>query len=543
MRLVRKTRLVAALAALTTSLLLLFAAPASAGHITVTDLTAPGFLIGKEVRKAVFGLNMFNAGGGSFTGLDLVLTDVGEDGEFDLELLSDLAGSPTGVAVVRDNGDVADKLDAEDTVVSTFAHDGNGNVELTVSSSLPTAAEGNYTYFVAVETSAAISNGDDFTVGFVSSLLGCPFTSTESSVLDCPPSDTTETITADTIAPTAALTSPPSDLDDNLGWTFNGGPVIGVTEDNLVLRNAGSSTNLGTAVTPSATTQTSTATINPDQDLEPGGAYVTLVNPNDADTFITDIAGNPVEIDTSTAFAMDDFAFTPGIVRGTKWFLNNQYDPFADETFTYGSTGDKVVVGDWNNDGIFTAGIVRGNRWFLNNDTDGNAEAVFLYGSSTDKPVVGDWDGDGFWTVGVVRGNHWLLNNQNDSSNADISLRFGLATDRPVVGDWNGDDHYTAGVVRGNVWYLNNDPTDPFTHETFAFGRSTDKPVVGDWDGDGFSTPGVVRGNEWFLANDLVPHVTLRFLFGSSSDIPITGDWDASIETSSGGLLNILPGS
>jgi len=544
MRLVRKTRLTAALLALSMSLVLLWAAPASASHITVTDLTSPGFLIGKEVRKAVFGLSMFDASGtGTFDGLTLQLTDVGGDGDFDLALLDDLAGNPSGVAVYEDDGSDDDVLDADDELVSTFGHDGAGEVTLAVSSTLPTAAQGNYTYFVAVETSALIATGDDFTVGIPSVLLGCAFDSTGSSVLDCPSPDTSETITAETTAPTAALTAQPIDVDDNLVWTFSEA-VVGVTEDNVVLREDGSSANLGTAVTYNAAAKT--ATIDPDLDLEPGGVYDTLVNPNDADSFVTDVAGNPVEVDTAASFEMADLGFTPGIVRGNKWFLNDQYDPFADTSFSYGSSGDKVVVGDWNGDGTFTPGIVRGNKWFLNNDTDANADLVFSYGLSTDRPVVGDWDGNGTWTPGVVRGNKWFLNN-GFGPNADPALVFnyGASSDRIVVGDWDGDGEYTPGIVRGNVWHLNDD-TDPFADETFAFGRSTDKLIVGDWDGDGASGPGVVRGNEWFLANDLVPTVVRHFLFGSASDIPIAGDWDASIGAASlspGVIPKVLPGS
>jgi hypothetical protein len=541
MRLVRKTRLAAALLALTTSVVLLWAAPASASHITVTDLTSPGFLIGKEVRKAVFGLNMFNASG-TFDGLELVLTDVDADEEFDLALLSDLAGSPSGIAVYEDDGAVNDVLDGDDDLVSTFSHDGEGNVSLTVNSTLPTAAQGNYTYLVAVETSATISNGDDFTVGIPSVLLGCAFDSTGSSALDCPPTDTTETITAETTAPTATLTSTPVETTDNLVWTFSEN-VVGVSEDNVVLRNDGSSTNLGTTVTYSASAKT--ATVNPDQDLEPGAAYDTIVNPVSATTLVTDAAGNPVEPGTDASFAIADLGFTPGLVRGTRWLLNNEFDPFADVSFNYGSSGDKFIVGDWNGDGVFTPGLVRGNKWFLNNDTDANADVIFSYGLSTDRPVVGDWNGDGSWTPGVVRGNLWLLNNTNDA-NADFSFRYGVASDIPVVGDWNNDDEYTPGIVRGNVWHINND-IDPFADDSFAFGRSTDKPVVGDWDGDGDTTPGVVRGNEWFLAKDFVPTVTLHFFFGSASDLPLAGDWDASsfegAGASPGVLPKILPGS
>ncbi|MGH2784970.1 MAG: Ig-like domain-containing protein [Actinomycetota bacterium] len=540
MRLVTKTRLVGILAAIV-AFASLGAPAAMAASITVTDLTSAGSVIGSEVRKAVFGLNMTDASGtATFNGLELQLTDVGGDGDFDLTLLSDLAGSPSGLAVYRDDGATADELDGDDTNVSTFTHDGSGGVTLSVASTIPAAAEGSYTYFVAVETSAGIANGDDFTVGIPSIVLGCAFDATGTSFLNCPSPDTTETITADTVAPTAVLTSPPVATTDDLVWTFSE-DVFGVSTDNVVLRLDLSSVNLGAAVTYSATTDT--ATLNPTDDLTPGAAYDTIVNPASASTLVVDEAGNPVA-NTSASFEMADLGFTPGVVRGNFWLLNEGYDPFHEEDFLYGSSGDTVIVGDWNGDGTFTPGIVRGNKWFLNNNTDANADAIFFYGSSTDRPVVGDWDGNGTWTPGVVRGNLWLLNNGTDA-NADLSFRYGLASDRPVVGDWDGNLEYTPGIIRGNVWHI-NDGIDAFADESFAYGRSTDNPVVGDWDGDGVSSPGVVRGNQWFLANDIAPHATLIFFFGSSSDIAIAGDWDGSIEAAgaSPGLLpKVLPGA
>ena len=541
MRLVRKTRMVAALASLTTFLVLASASPASASHITVTDLTQPGFVIGREVRKAVFGLNM--SGGGSFNGLQLEFTDVGGDGDFDLSLLSDLEGSPDGVAIYRDDsvsGGAADRLDAGDSRVSTGFSNSNGSVDVAVSSAIPAAPEGDYTFFVAVQTSSLIETGDDFTVGIPSVLLGCAFDATGAGLLDCPSPDTTETITADATAPTASVTSTPADVDDNIVWTFSEN-VFGVSEENVVLRLDGSNTDLPATVTYDGTAKT--ATINPTNDLTSGATYDTIVNPSTASPlFIADAAGNLVEI-TAESFQLADLGFTPGTVQGNFWRINNGFDSIPENDFVYGSASDKKIVGDWNGDGRFTPGIVRGNRWYLNNNTDAIADVVFDYGSSTDIPIVGDWDGDGDWTPGVVRGNLWLLNNSLDP-NADSSFRYGSSTDRPVTGDWDGDGEYTPGVVRGNVWHINND-LDPNADESFAFGKTTDRVVVGDWNGDGTSTPGVVRGFKWFLANNLIPTASIVFVFGESTDLFVAGDWDASIESSSassGVLSKIIPG-
>lgn len=523
MRLVRKTRLAAALVTLALALLVLSPTPASAGTATAADVS--GGKIGREVQRALFGVHLTGSGE-TWTSTSMTFTDV-NTANFDM---SELQGNgPTdGVAIFRDDGEVADVFDAGDTQVSDDFVAVGLEVTVNLEEAVPETATGTYNYFITIATSPDIDNGDDFTVTLPS---GCD--AFDTGGIACPVLGgtnfdglTSGTITADAVAPIAFVTDFPEAATDNVVWTFSEN-VVGVDEPNVVLREDGSSTDLGATVTYNATAKT--ATINPTLPLTPGDAYDTLVNPSSAEVFVTDTAGNPVAENTSAAFEVDDIGFTPGLVRGNAWFINEGYDPFAEEAFTYGSSGDKIVVGDWDGDGTFTPGIVRGNRWFLNENTDANADHVFFYGSSTDKPVVGDWNGDGTWTPGVVRGNLWLLNNTFDGT-ADDSLRFGVATDRPVVGDWDGDDDYTPGVVRGNVWHLNNDTFDPFAHESFAFGRSTDKPVVGDWDGDGFSTPGVVRGNRWFLANDLEPHVTFDFLFGSASDQFIAGDWDGSID-------------
>ena len=532
MRLVRNVRF-AGLLALTTTVLMLAVRPAWAATITVTDLTEQGALIGAEVQEAVFGINMTAPGGATFDGLSVVLADVGGDGDFNLSELSDLQANPAGVAVYRDEGTDEDELDAEDALVSTFGHDGAGSVTLSVSSTIPDSAEGSYTYFLVVETSAGISTGDDFTVQIPPGpLLGCAFDTTPATggLLGdpCPASDTTETITADATVPTATLTSTPTTADGNVVWTFNE-DVTGVSTDNVVLRESGSPDNIAAAVTYDSGAHT--ATINPDGALSPGTAYDTIVNPASATDLVVDGAGNPVA-NTADAFSLPGIGYTPGIVRGNIWFLNSDYDPFHDITFAFGRATDFPVVGDWDKDGDFTPGVVRGNVWYLNNGFDDQAEIAFAFGRATDFPVVGDWDKDGDFTPGLVRGNVWYLNNGFDATH-DVTFAFGRATDYPVVGDWDDDGDFTAGIVRGNQWFLNND-FDALHDVTFAFGRATDFPLVGDWDDDGDSTPGVARDNLWFLNNGFDDLAELGFAFGKADDYPVVGDWDGPSAAAAG---------
>ena len=218
---------------------------------------------------------------------------------------------------------------------------------------------------------------------------------------------------------------------------------------------------------------------------------------------------------------------TPGIVRGSLWALNDGYLGNPDHVFSYGRSSDKVVVGDWDGDGISTPGIIRGNTWFLNDDFDAFAEHVFNFGSSTDRPIIGDWNvsrpGD---EPGIVRGNVWYLNYDLNAF-ADEVFSYGTATDKIVAGNWDGSEDGSdgPGIVRGNRWFINNG-LDPNADDVFLFGASTDSPIVGDWDAEGRDRPGIRRGNRWFLNLGFDPNAELVFYFGLSSDRAVVGDWD-----------------
>ncbi|MGH2727507.1 MAG: hypothetical protein ACRDKS_11110, partial [Actinomycetota bacterium] len=223
MRFARNVRL-AGFLALITAAMILAAPPAWAAQISVANLTGDGISIGADVQKAVLGINM--TGGTSLNGVNVVLDDAGTAGNFDLATLSDLQASPDGIAVYRDNGSTDDQLDATDTRVSTGFSNSAGNVDVTVSSAVPAAAEGNYTFFLTIRTSNTIATGDDFKVSIPSPLLGCAFQTTPGTLL-CS-GDTTGMITADTTVPTAAMTSAPTTVDGNVVWTFSE-DVVGVS--------------------------------------------------------------------------------------------------------------------------------------------------------------------------------------------------------------------------------------------------------------------------------------------------------------------------
>jgi peptidoglycan/xylan/chitin deacetylase (PgdA/CDA1 family) len=200
-----------------------------------------------------------------------------------------------------------------------------------------------------------------------------------------------------------------------------------------------------------------------------------------------------------------------------------------------GGAADRQVTGDWDGNGTVTPGIVRGSVWYLrNSNTSGPADLVFNYGVPTDRVVTGDWDGNGTTTPGVIRGNTWYLRNSNSVGPGQIGVAYGRSSDRPVVGDWDGNGTETPGVVRGGTWYLNQG-FDRIGDVTLAYGLPTDLMIAGDWDGNGTTTPGAVRGRTWYLRTTNSPTaVSTRLDYGVPTDRPVAGDWDGNRTTTPG---------
>ncbi|MHB1063952.1 MAG: hypothetical protein ACYC1Z_05560, partial [Georgenia sp.] len=66
----------------------------------------------------------------------------------------------------------------------------------------------------------------------------------------------------------------------------------------------------------------------------------------------------------------------------------------ADKVVVYGNSGDTVLVGDWDGDGVVTVAVRRGNVFHVKNSvSSGVADKVVVYGNSGDTVLVGDWDG------------------------------------------------------------------------------------------------------------------------------------------------------
>jgi len=492
---------------------------AATSTVSVDDLTlTESPFIGASKTLPIFGINL--TGTDTFTQLKVDFTDLTNPaggGTFDIA--TDLEASPLGIAVYRDSsrtGANEDAFDPGDTRVSTNFTFSGLNATVTVNSAMPSAAEGKYTYFLVIQSSAGIGNGDAFNV----SLPASAFTTSLPLFPTFPVGITSQTITADTVDPIAQIAATPTGPAGKVIWQFSEA-VSGVSYQNVVLRLGGTTTTVPSTV--AYDPDTLRATLTPASPLTYGVTYDAVVAPGGSPA-ITDRAGNQVATTTMT-FQVFHPSFTPGFVRGNTWYLNNGFDSFAERSFSFGRSTDKHVVGDWNGDGIFTPGVVRGNVWYLSNSFSGTADIVFAFGRSTDIPVVGDWNGDGIYTPGVVRGNTWYLTDSFGGPATSI-FTFGRAGDLPIAGDWNGDQVSDIGVVRGNTWYLATDAGSTLVG-SFSFGRPTDVRLVGDWNGDGVWTPGIVRGGTWYLVNSFGGPAEVVFTFGSSTDSPVVGAWNA----------------
>ena len=247
------------------------------------------------------------------------------------------------------------------------------------------------------------------------------------------------------------------------------------------------------------------------------------------------------------------FPDTIGVFRpSTGQFLlrNSNTAGNPDFTFNFGQSGDKPVVGDWNGDGVTDIGVFRNGTFLLATvqttfkqpciicapvlTITATALSPFSFGSSSDLPVAGDWNGDGFDTIGVFSNGTFQLRNSNTAGSPDLTVTFGAAGDQPVAGDWNGDGIDTIGVFRGGAngeWFLrNSNSTGAADIHVQQFGSVLGVlPVVGDWNGDGIDTIGLLLNDSFFFRNTNTDGPASDLIFTSftqAGDLPLAGDWN-----------------
>ena len=214
------------------------------------------------------------------------------------------------------------------------------------------------------------------------------------------------------------------------------------------------------------------------------------------------------------------------------FYLDTDWDSYANTVKVYGAVGDYPVTGDWDGDGDTDYGIFRPGqcKFFLDTDGDGFADLVKAYGSPGDVPITGDWNGDGRTNYGVFRPSTCLFYLDTDwDSFANITKAYGGLGDIPVTGDWNGDGITDYGVYRpSNCKFFLDTDRDSFANIVRAYGGLGDIPIIGDWDGDGQCNYGVYRTSncKFYLDTSGDSYADIVRAYGSPGDVPISGNWD-----------------
>jgi len=222
---------------------------------------------------------------------------------------------------------------------------------------------------------------------------------------------------------------------------------------------------------------------------------------------------------------------TTGVYRNGVFYLasSNTNGGGTINGFTFGTTGDVPIAGDWTGSGTDTVGVFRKGTFFLasNNTNGGGTINGFTFGTTGDVPVAGHWSGPGTDTVGVFRkGTFYLASSNTNGGGTVTGFTFGTTGDIPVVGDWTGSGTDTVGVFRKGTFYLASSNTNGGgTINGFTFGTTGDVPVV--WNNNGVSTIGIFRNGVFYLAsaNQNGGGTISAYTFGTTGDVPVTGQW------------------
>ena len=179
----------------------------------------------------------------------------------------------------------------------------------------------------------------------------------------------------------------------------------------------------------------------------------------------------------------------PAPVGATARVLNVQGAVIAAHAWD-ARTGDVVVLGDWDGDGVDSPAIRSAgtNTFRLSDAANGTNVREVAYGKPTDTVYVGDWDGDGTDTLAVRRGNTFYLANHFRGGDADTVTSYGRETDEVVVRKWAGTAVDTPSVRRGNEFHIKYGFTGGDADLVFSAGSPSDLALVGDLLGTGVDT-------------------------------------------------------
>ncbi|NOT47249.1 MAG: CHRD domain-containing protein, partial [Acidobacteria bacterium] len=237
------------------------------------------------------------------------------------------------------------------------------------------------------------------------------------------------------------------------------------------------------------------------------------------------------------------FAITPAQVANLKAGL------FYFNIHTVNNSGGEIrgqilvprSVVDINGDGrtdhvvVRAAGGAGSQLTWLNSLNDTGPAPSREWGVSGDQIIAGDYDGDGIDDETVFRpSNATFYIIQSATLTARID-QFGQTGDNPrIVGDYDGDGRDDLAVYRSGAqsfWYYKTSPTA--VYNSVGWGQTGDFPAPGDYDGDGKSDFVVQRptGGNGVFWKQLSGGSMSAEQFGLASDGVVPGDYDGDGKT------------
>lgn len=216
----------------------------------------------------------------------------------------------------------------------------------------------------------------------------------------------------------------------------------------------------------------------------------------------------------------------------------NGGSPFASRD--WGVSGDQIIVGDYDGDGIDDETVFRpSNATFYIIQSATLTMRIDQFGQTGDNPrIVGDYDGDGRDDLAVYRSGAQSVWYYKTSSAAVFdSVPWGQTGDFPAPGDYDGDGKFDFVVQRptsgaGVFWKKLSGGT--LANE--QFGLASDGVVPGDYDGDGRTDIAVFRTTGGFYVWEFEPSGTagstiVSDTWGVPGDVTVQGDYDGDGRT------------
>jgi hypothetical protein len=221
----------------------------------------------------------------------------------------------------------------------------------------------------------------------------------------------------------------------------------------------------------------------------------------------------PFDFDGSTR--SDPSLFRPS---NSVWYNFAQEGSPTSGGTRFGLPTDKLVPGDYDDDGKTDIAIFRDGQWWWINSRD-DTLSVVQFGLAGDTPVPADYTGDGRDEIAIYRdGVWWSLDLTSFEATA---IQFGLALDKPVPADYDGDRKKDRAIFRDGTWWILKSAGGYYAQQ---WGLSTDKLVPADYDGDRKVDLAVFRNGEWYVLRSTGGYDIHRW--GTGGDIPVPGYYD-----------------